>query len=763
VQQTTKTSDSDIFIAVKKVPVFILFLLMWGVSVAQSAGVLQGQISAEGANLEFANAVLLKTSYSATSDSTGNFTIENIPSGKYQLRVSYVGYENYQTEVTIDNNKQTVVSISLIPLASKLKEVVVTGSLKEVQKIESVTPIDVYASKYFLKNPSSNIFESLNSVNGIFADIDNGVSNTVDVQINGLEGNYTMFLIDGVPALNGMSGLYALSSFPMSVIDKVEIVKGASSTLYGSEAIAGVINIKTKNPASTPKFSANVSLSSYADVNSDFSVSYKAGKANSLFSFSTENMNTRWDIDKDGFTDIPLVNRVHVFNKWSVPLRQGKATSFYARYLFDDRFGGEKDMPSKWRGSNRNYGESVTTNQWQAGVQTQLPIKENIQILIDNSGHLQNGFYGFNSYKGTLVSGFTQVKWDKKLDKVNEILMGASYRIQYFSDNSPLSSEELTGYKNVSHLPGIFLEDEITIHPQHKLTAGLRFDYSTRSGPAFTPRLNYKWNSKSNNDILRIAAGIGYRVPNVFNEGIAAMNGSRSILIAEKLKPETAVNANVSYNRIQKVKGGLINIECSAFYTYFFNFVNPDYGDDPELIVYENSKGATAYGFSANADFTFNFPLKLGVGFTYARVFELEKNDEGEIVKEYTLHQPNLMGNFYLSYNFPAPGISIDWTGNLVSPMLLSAVPNDERPASSRWFSLQNIQFTKRFNKGVELYLGIKNIFNFMQKNPILRPFDPFNRFTNIDNPNGYTFDTTYGFTATKGISGFAGFRYVLQ
>ena len=144
-------------------------------------------------------------------------------------------------------------------------------------------------------------------------------------------------------------------------------------------------------------------------------------------------------------------------------------------------------------------------------------------------------------------------------------------------------------------------------------------------------------------------------------------------------------------------------------------------------------------------------------------VFELNKNDKGETEKEIPVHSPPFISNFYLSYTFPAPKLSIDWTGNIVSPMLLATVPNDYRPSHSPWFTIQNIQLTKKFNKGVELYLGIKNLFNFIQKDPILRPFDPYNQYININNPNNYRFDTTYGFTTTQGIKGFVGFRYTLQ
>lgn len=246
-------------------------LLSFTLSYSQSpAGTIKGTVTAEGTSLELAVVALLKTDHSVTTDSLGSFELKNIPAGKYQIRVSYVGYENHQQQIIVSSRQTTTTAISLIPLSAKLKEIVVTGSLKEVTKLSSVTPVDVYTTKYFQRNPSPTLHEQLANITGIFPDVDNGVSNTTDVQINGLEGNYTMFLIDGVPAMNGLAGVYALNAFPTSLVDKLEIVKGSSSTLYGSEAIAGVINLKTRNPVTGPR----VVLNTYLDSKLTKSVTY---------------------------------------------------------------------------------------------------------------------------------------------------------------------------------------------------------------------------------------------------------------------------------------------------------------------------------------------------------------------------------------------------------------------------------------------------------------------------------------------------------
>lgn len=175
------------------------------------------------------------------------------------------------------------------------------------------------------------------------------------------------------------------------------------------------------------------------------------------------------------------------------------------------------------------------------------------------------------------------------------------------------------------HIAGAFMEDELLLPKNNQLLIGARFDYNNQSGPIFTPRINYKWHSNDELNTIRIGAGTGYRAPNLLNEGFAALNGSRQIIVEEKLNAEIALNTNASYARIQKLTSGILNAEINTFYTYFFNFINPDYSE-PGYIIYRNNKlGAMAAGFSVNADLTFNYPLKIGVGFTYSHVFAKEK------------------------------------------------------------------------------------------------------------------------------------------
>ena len=288
---------------------------------------------------------------------------------------------------------------------------------------------------------------------------------------------------------------------------------------------------------------------------------------------------------------------------------------------------------------------------------------------------------------------------------------------------------------------------------------GARFDYNNQAGPVATPRLNYKWNSKDEKTVVRFGVGTGYRVPDLLNDGFGVINGNRIVEVPVKLTPEKDLTLNTNYTRVQQLPFGILSLDVSAFYTYFINYIDPDYSTTG-VVIYTNTKGGLhAPGFSGNADFAFSYPLKVGVGFTYVNVWQVSTAPDGTKQRDPAVHSPNFTANFYLSYNFPVPQLSLDLTGNLVSPMLLVTENNDYRPTRSKTYSMQNIQVTKKFKMGIEIYAGIKNFFNFMQTDPIMRPFDPFNRTINVNNPNAYVFDTDYGFMSNEGIKGVVGFR----
>ena len=209
-----------------------------------------------------------------------------------------------------------------------LDEVVITGTLKPVSHLESPVPVEVYKPIFFKKNPTSNIFEALQNVNGVRPQLNCNVCNTGDIHINGLEGPYTLVLIDGMPIVSGLSTVYGLSGIPNSLLDRIEIVKGPASSLYGSEAVGGLINIITKNPKNAPVFSADSFLTDWGELNLDIGIKANVNKNISLLTgINYFNYSNPIDNNKDNFTDLTLQDRISVFQKWNFNRKSNKLFS----------------------------------------------------------------------------------------------------------------------------------------------------------------------------------------------------------------------------------------------------------------------------------------------------------------------------------------------------------------------------------------------------------------------------------------------------
>lgn len=746
---------------------FFLLLLSLGTLLAAQGqpGSIRGTVRAEGKVVPFASVGLKGSSMGASADENGAFVLLKVAPGSYRLVASAVGFQPAERSVTVAADKPTAVNIALAPSSSALGEVVVSGTLGEVIRSESAVAVELYTPRYFQKNPSPCLFENLTMVNGVRPQLNCNVCGTGDIHINGLEGPYTMVLIDGMPIISSLSTVYGLSGIPSSLVERVEVVKGPASTLYGSEAVGGLINVITKNPAKAPRFSADILGTSHQDLNVDLATAAKVGTASTLLSTNLYGYNQRRDVNEDGFTDVPTQQRVSVFNKWSWQRPEQRAASVAARYYYEDRFGGQLNWRPEFRGGDSVYGESVYTSRYELLGQYQLPVAGQ-KLLLSGSfnQHRQNSAYGTTRYNATQRVGFGQLTWAKSPSIRHNLLLGAAFRSTWYDDNTPATGSKTRNQPDLINLPGVFVQDEFRLTPDATLLAGLRYDYNPRHGSIVTPRLNYKWGTVDGSRVLRVGVGNGYRVVNLFTEDHAALTGAREVVVPEALRPERSWNANVNYTCFFTTKTGTFSLDGSAFYTYFTNKISPDYDTDPNQIVYRNLDGyAISRGISLNTDVTFNKPLKLLAGITLMDVFRMERPISGGSLRRVAqLHAPVFSGTYSVSYTFAQLGLSVDYTGQVNGPMQLPVQPNDFRPGRSPWFSLQNLQATKRLGPHLEVYGGVKNLLDFLPRHALLRAFDPFDKTVAQDNPNGYTFDTSYNFAPLQGRRTFLGLRYSL-
>ncbi len=736
---------------------------------------IKGQITSSAGPVGFANVGLVGTSYGSITTESGNYLISNLPAGEYELKISFVGFISQKRKVTLEKGQQLIVNLSLKVDERQLQDVVVTGTLKEVNRLESPVPVEVYSPTFFRKNPTPNIYDALQNVNGVRPQLNCNICNTGDIHINGLEGPYTAVLIDGMPIVSGLSTVYGLSGIPNSLVERIEIVKGPASTLYGSEAVGGLINIITKKPQNAPLLAADVFGTSWGEYNADLGIKLNAGNSSVLTGVNYFNYQNVIDNNNDNFTDVTLQDRISVFQKWNISRRDNKVFSLAGRYYYENRWGGDVRWDKSFRGGDEIYGESIFTNRWELIGNYQLPTSEKLLLSFSYNDHDQNSRYGDTPYDARQRIAFSQLTWDKTLEK-HDFLIGAALRYTYYDDNTPATSSIEDGTNNPDQvwLPGLFVQDQITIRRSDKLLLGMRYDYNSDHGSIFTPRVAYKL-ALDGNSSLRFNAGTGFRVVNLFTEDHAALTGAREVDVLEDLKPEKSYNFNLNYiGKFYTDSETFIGFDASVFYTYFNNRIIPDYDSDPNKIIYDNIDGfAVSQGISANLDIELPNGLKLLAGATYQDVFSEENG-----VKERQILTERFTATWALSYKFLLANLTVDYTGNLYSPMRLPLLGElDPRPENSPWWSIQNIQFTyDGFNK-VEIYGGVKNLLNWTPNRniPFLlsRTNDPFDQNVQFDgngqavptanNPYALTFDPTYAYAPNQGIRGFLGIRITID
>lgn len=741
--------------------IYYLLFLISSLSFAQN-GKLSGQISSSGTPVPAVTVSVPELNILIAADENGNYQINNIPYGTYKVTFSFLGFETQKQKITI-NKPTTILNIQLKENDTTLNEVVITGTMREVRRADSPVPVEIITPKLFKKNPTTSLFEAVGMVNGVQPQLNCNVCNTGDIHINGMEGPYTLILIDGMPIVSALSTVYGLNGIPNSLVERIEVVKGPASSLYGSEAMGGIINVITKNPDRAPVISADSFLTSWGELSVDAGGKFSVGKATSLIGVNYFNYNSRIDNNGDNFTDMTLQNRVSIFNKWNFERKNNRVASLGARYVYEDRWGGEMNWDKQWRGSDSIYGESIYTKRLEVIGLYQLPFSENIFTQFSYNYHNQNSWYGDTPYMAYQHIGFLQTYWDKPISDNHTLLLGASMRYTVYDDNTPAtaSADGSENNPNETPLPGLFIQDEWKLNEKHKLLGGYRFDYDKNHGGVHSPRVAYKFAPNTNNTI-RASFGTGFRVVNLFTEDHAALTGAREVIIAEELDPERSYNANLNYVLKVPTDSFFLNFDITGFYSYFTNKIVGDFDSDPDKIIYDNLRGhAISQGVSLNIDATFTFPLKIMAGISYMDVFQKEENETGSLERIQQLHAPKWSGNFIATYKLPN-NYSVDVTGNWYGPMRLPILPNDYRPEYSPWFCITNVQFTKKFNYGLEIYTGMKNIFDFVPKNPIIRPFDPFDKYTDVDNPNGYTFDPSYNYASLQGRRVFVGMRYNL-
>jgi outer membrane receptor for ferrienterochelin and colicins len=742
-------------------------LLLFMIGFCRAASV-SGYVSSGDEPVAFAVVGVEGTSLSCVTDTNGFYRINGIQAGNVLLRIQCINYLSRSVNLNLTQDENRRLNIILESSNATVDEVVITGTMNETERSESPVPVEVFTPKFFKKNPAASLFESVGMMNGVKPQLNCNVCNTGDIHINGMEGPYTMVLIDGMPIVSSLATVYGLMGIPNSLIERVEVVKGPASSLYGSEAMGGLINVITKNPMTAPRFGIDVWGTSWAEGNADIGFSKRTGKNSYLLT----GINAFWynspiDNNNDNFTDVTLQKRTSLFAKWAINGKNESRFTLATRYIFEDRWGGEMQWKNEFRGGDSVYGESIYTSRFELIAHADFPWKKKVAADFSYNYHDQNTVYGATAFLARQHTLFGQLRYTEQV-KNHFLLGGISVRSIFYDDNTAATFNSVGSMPindpDVSVLPGIFLQDEWSVKDAHRLLLGVRYDYHLVHGSIVSPRIAWKY-TMNDAVTLRSSFGTGFRVVNVFTEDHAALTGWREVVFKEELNPEKSLNGNVNLVLRRYRNNWFGGLDITGFGTWFTNKITADLDTDPEKIIYDNLNGyAVSAGVSVNADITYSNGLKFMAGVTWMKVFQNETDSTGNEVRTVQLHAPEWSGTASASYTFPF-GLTADFTASWYGPMRLPIFPNDYRPEYSPWFCIANLQLTQKLKSNFEVYGGVKNLFNFIPENPIMRSFDPFDRNINdpVGNPHGYTFDPSYNYAPMQGIRVFLGLRLTIK
>ncbi|MEM8484062.1 MAG: TonB-dependent receptor [Bacteroidota bacterium] len=717
---------------------------------AQTQSSIEGIIRAsDGMPVPFANITVKGTAEGTAADINGHYTLTlnlaaNAKNRTVTLVAAAIGFQSSATTLTVNTTSTYTLDFNLDEGLLELDGIVVSGNLVETHVKDTPVKVDVISARYLEKIPSANIMEALENVNGLSQQIDCGVCGTNNIRINGMDGPYTAVLIDGMPIMSSLATVYGLNGISPALIQQIEVVKGPMSTLYGSEAMGGVINIITKQAQTAPGLTLNAFGTSDGEYAMDIGVVPTRGKLSTLVS-STLFYNDRF-VDKNGdnFSDLTLNKRASLFGKALLTDEEGfKRLAVSARYYFEDRMGGTHDFISQFtpalRGSDQLYGETIKTSRVELLGSYYFPFTAPLRLDIAFNTHAQESFYGDQQYDARQLVAYAQAVLPLYLNPANTLTLGAAMRLQQYDDNTGATGVFagdmlIQNQVDTRQTPGIFAQHELLPTQNMRLLTGLRLDYQESHGIIPSPRVSLKVNP-ADNTTLRFNAGTGFRIVNLFTEDHAAYAGARATVLLEKIKPERSVNGTISAQQIVPIPAGPLTVDLDVFYSYFTNKITPDYAT-PGVIRYENLDGsATTRGISLSLNQNFiGSGLRYTLGGTLLDVFTKEMGE-----KQALEFAPAFEGVASITYDVALVNLTIDYTANLKGPMHLPVFASPfERPDTSPAFSVHNLQVTREFNTGagdiVQVYAAVENLFDYTQPAPLIDPGNPF----------GPNFDTSY-------------------
>lgn len=743
--------------------ILLLVLMIMGVSInvyaedvnpVKEGNAITGHVIEKGTenSLPYAAILIVETGQGTVSNEDGEFIFKKIPAGKYTLKVQLLGYETQEKKVTVSKDFTVNVHFLMSDESIMTDEVVVSANRNETSRKVAPVVVNVMNAKLFESVNSTDLAKSLNYQSGLR--VENNCQNCgfPQVRINGLEGPYSQILINSRPVVSALSGVYGLEQIPVNMIERVEVVRGGGSALFGANAVGGTVNIITKDPINN---SFQVS-STMSNMNGKVWEQYMGANASLVSKDNTygialyqsyRNRNP-YDADGDGFSELGRLNM----------------NTFGLRTYY---------RPTQFSRISLEY---HTTNEFRRGGNKfdlqphETDITEQTKHVINSGGLSYDlfwkeykhkvSFYSSiqhtdrNSYYGTLkdanaygkTKDLTWVGGGMYVGNFEKVLFSpATFTAGWEYQNNSLH-DIMTGYhrdmKQDVRIASVFVQNEWKLD-KFVFLAGFRLDdHNLINNPIFSPRLNllYKPSDKLQ---ARVTWSTGFRAPQAYDEDlhVTAVGGEGVLIkLAEGLKPEHSNSISGSVDWTANIGHFQTNLLLEGFYTGLDDvFVLEDVGHDTngnKVKERRNGNGARVYGVNLDGKIAHGRDAALQVGFTVQRSEYTDWEAWSEDSEVASIKRMPRTPDYYGYFTFTsAPLKNFDWslsgvyTGrmrvphfaptNLPEEYVGQYISKDEMIHTPEFFDLNvKLNYTFVLNDHIKLQLngGVQNIFNAFQK-----------------------------------------------
>ncbi|MBQ9296300.1 MAG: TonB-dependent receptor [Paludibacteraceae bacterium] len=692
-----------------------------------------------GEHLPYVNVQLKGTNIGTVTDETGHYLLKDLPVGRQIIVFSYVGYETLELPINIVEGKTEELKATLREVSQQLNSVVVTANRYATKRQETATIVNVLSPQLFETTAVSCVADALCFQPGLR--VENTCSNCgkTDLRINGLQGQYTQILMDSRPVFSSMASVYGLEQVPAAMIDRIEVMRGGGSAVYGANAIAGVVNIITKEPVRNFVNISNISnINEHAgyDINTSLNGSVMSDSRKiGAYIFASHRTRSAYDRDNDGYSEVPQLRSTtagtRLFFKTSA---YSKITAEY-HHTTDYRRGGNKrdEEPHK-----ADIAEQLRHNIDAGSVAFDWFSPDNRHFV---SAYSAIQHIGRESYFG---AGQDTAAYGRSSDLTSNT--GIQYRFSYpcglMKGDLTVGAEytynglydRMLGYNREMnqkvHIAGAYVQNEWK-NEQWSVLIGARVEkHNLLRNPVVNPRATFRY-TPIEGLVFRAGYSSGYRAPQAYDEDlhVAAVGGAVSLISLDpNLRPEYSHSATLSADWYKQFGKWEVNLTAEGFYTYLQDvfFLREDGLDASGNVLFTrtNAPGAWVGGLNIEGKVSFSHWFTFQLGYTYQQSrYTVAQQWSADVAPQTRmLHTPDNYGYMLLDI-YPVKDFTISVngkaTGSMIVPHLAGYIPKDEETLAPSFWDLgirlaYDVHLYKHYC--LEISAGVKNILDQFQR-----------------------------------------------